>query len=68
MKNSYELEGCIDAKYNRILEHDKIQAMHDAIYAGDYSEFPEIAKLEKFKQFHKEFMDYIRDIRTNRGR
>jgi len=51
-----------------ILEHDNIQAMHDAIYAGDYTEFPEIANLEKFKQFHKEFMDYIRDIRTNRGR
>jgi len=51
-----------------ILEHDNIQAMHDAIYAGDYTEFPEIAKLEKFKQFHKEFMDYIRDIRTNTNR
>lgn len=52
-----------------ILEHENIHAMRDAIYSGDYEDFPEIANLEKFKQYHKAFMDYIRDARTNqRGR
>jgi len=50
-----------------ILEHDNIQAMHDAIYSGDYTDFPGIANIKKFIKFHDDFMDFVRDARINQG-
>lgn len=47
------------------LRHDKIVEYVNAIYDGDLGKYAEILRLDKFVEYHKAIMKYIREIKFN---
>ena len=49
-----------------LLEHENIAAFVDAIHSGTTGQYLK-EDAEKYAEYHKDIMGYIRDVRTNRG-
>lgn len=49
-----------------VLEHNDIAAWVDAIHTGTVGQYLKEGA-NKYMEYHKEIMGYIRDVRTNRG-
>ena len=49
-----------------ILEHDNIAGFVDAIHSGTAGQYLK-EDAASYAKYHQEIMDYIRDVRTNRG-
>lgn len=49
-----------------VLEHDNIAVFVEAIHSGAAGQYLKEGA-DKYAQYHKDIMGYIRDVRTNRG-